>query len=192
MTKEAAAPQGAAEAKLILYGRDDAGKPHASWFAEADAELATKAAGLMTMAVLPVTSDEARALALQLPAGRIFESGKGFVPFVKKVNFEALVALGGEPPKPSAKPKPAEPAGEVEAEVEALTHTSVPTSWDEVAPGGLVLAPNGDEAWYSAVVTEDRGDDVFILRWRGWPDEPPFVRRREHLALVRGLIEDAS
>ena len=57
-------------------GSDDAGKPHASKFGEADAELAIKAAGLMSMRVLPVTTDEHRAAASGAGAlGRIFDVG---------------------------------------------------------------------------------------------------------------------
>ncbi len=190
MTKEAAAPQGAAEAKLILYGRDDAGKPHASWFAEADAELATKAAGMMGMAALPVTSDEARALALQLPAGRIFASGRAFSPFSKMVAYEALVALGGEPPQAAPKPQPVAPPDT--AENELLPHATVPSTWSEISAQSLVLAPVGDTSWYPAVVDEVKGADLLVLRWQSWPDEPAFVRRREHVGLLQAPAVDPA
>jgi hypothetical protein len=35
-----------ATAALIVFGKDGAGKPHASWFDDKDAALAEKAAGL--------------------------------------------------------------------------------------------------------------------------------------------------
>ncbi len=37
---------------LVIFGRDESGKPHASWFNSAETELATKAAGLMKMRLL--------------------------------------------------------------------------------------------------------------------------------------------
>ena len=41
---------------VVVFGLDEQKKPHASWFAEADAELAVKAAGLMGYVVLFFTN----------------------------------------------------------------------------------------------------------------------------------------
>src|SRR3954469_1252231 len=80
---------------LIVFGRDEAGKPHASRFSHADADLAERAAGLMGMRVLRVTGEEEIALAERLPAGRVFASGRAFVPFVAGSTFASLVAAAG-------------------------------------------------------------------------------------------------
>ncbi|MCJ2128091.1 hypothetical protein [Methylobacterium sp. E-045] len=62
---------------VILFGTDEGGKPHASTFARAEVELAERAAGLMGLRVLHITTDEHRAVASQLPAGQIFaQSGR--------------------------------------------------------------------------------------------------------------------
>ena len=82
-------------AAVVVFGRDDAGRPHASAFDATTAELAEKAAGLMGMRVLRLETDEQRALAAKLPRGRVFESGRAFVPFVKRPIFESLAAFGG-------------------------------------------------------------------------------------------------
>ena len=82
-------------AAVVVFGRDDAGRPHASAFDATTAELAERAAGLMGMRVLRLETDERRALAAKLPRGRVFESGRAFVPFVKRPIFESLVAFGG-------------------------------------------------------------------------------------------------
>lgn len=187
-TKGAGAQDAANEPTIVIYGRDDSGKAHASWFGAADAELATKAAGLMGMIALPVTTPECRALALQAARGRIHASGLAFAPFVKTVAYEALKALGGEPPQPA--PKPAVAIND--AAVEPVPHSSVPTTWSEISAGGLVLAPEGDGAWYLAVISEAKSEDLLILRWRDWPEESPIVRRREDLALVRIAMEEAA
>ena len=79
-------------AAVVVFGRDDAGQPHASAFDATTAELAEKAAGLMGMRVLRLDTDEQRAVAAKLPRGRVFESGRAFVPFVKKPIFESLAA----------------------------------------------------------------------------------------------------
>ena len=78
---------------VVVFGRDEAGKPHASSLGTSEAELAEKAAGLMGMRVLRLTSDEERELAAKLPRGRVFGSGRAFVPFVKVGLFDRLEAL---------------------------------------------------------------------------------------------------
>ena len=40
-----------------------------------------------------------------------------------------------------------------------------------------------DAGWWKATVTEV-DNDVLVLRWRDWPDEPAFSRRRSELALL--------
>ncbi len=74
---------------------DDSGKPHASRFSDADAQLAEKAAGLMGMHVFRPATEEHRELAAKLPRGRVFGSGKAFVPFVKAGIFTALAGAAG-------------------------------------------------------------------------------------------------
>ena len=165
-----------AERHVVVFGLDDGGKAHASWFGGADAELAIKAAGLMGYHVLPITTDDHRAAASGLAAGRVFASGKGFVPFAKMAAYEALRAFGEayQPPAPvEAAPEPA-PAV-----------TSTPQRWEDLAVGSLVLASLGaDEGWFEAVVIEARGEAIFVLRWQGWPEDAAFVRRADGLALL--------
>ena len=85
---------------LVLFGRDQAGKPHASWFDAGSVELATKAAGLMSMRAVPVESDALREVVASLPRGRLFSSGRAFTPFVKGKLYERLVAATGGAPAP--------------------------------------------------------------------------------------------
>ena len=75
---------------LVLFGRDEAGKPHAAWFDQASAELAAKAATLMRMRAVPVETEALRELATTLPRGRVFASGRAFTPFIKATLFERL------------------------------------------------------------------------------------------------------
>src|SRR3954447_16758635 len=67
---------------LVVFGRDEAGKAHASSFAQGEAKLAERAAGLMGLRLLPVITEAEQALAAKVPRGRVFASGKAFVPFV--------------------------------------------------------------------------------------------------------------
>src|SRR4051812_23404994 len=102
-----------AAAALVVFGRDNAGKPHASRFDASDAELAEKAAGLMGMQVLRPDTGEQRALAAKLPRGRVFASGRAFVPFVKAAVYGPLAAFGrpaggggGGGPEPAVRAPP--------------------------------------------------------------------------------------
>ncbi|WP_131194554.1 hypothetical protein [Lichenihabitans psoromatis] len=78
---------------LVIFGKDQAGKPHASWFDQASAELATKAAALMNMRAVPIESDALRELVGTLPRGRVFSSGKAFTPFVNGKLYGRLLEL---------------------------------------------------------------------------------------------------
>jgi hypothetical protein len=80
---------------IVLFGKDEKSKPHASYFDEADLAGATKAAELMQMRVLKITTDEHRTTAAELPRGRVFASGKAFVPFVGKTLYQRLLSLSG-------------------------------------------------------------------------------------------------
>jgi hypothetical protein len=167
---------------LIVFGLDEAQKPHASWFDETDAPLAEKAAGLMGMKILRLTSDEQRGLAGKLPKGRVFGSGKCFVPFTNKNLYSQLEAIGGEePPVDPAVVQAAlddEPAGEA-----ALS--PVASSWAAITVGSVVLVTEGHmEGWFEAVVTAAKPNNLFELRWRDWPDEPVLVRKRGQLGLL--------
>ncbi len=196
------------DASIIIFGRDEVDKPHAAAFAANDAVLATKAAELTGMRVIQVEGGELAALAQQLAAGKVFASGKAFVPFVGAALYDQVLTTAGivEPdwdaraatraanvrPKPSAKvihlgeaasgDKPA-PLGA--APGAGNKRPTVATSWDGIVAGCLVLAPEEGEngGWWEAVVQEQRGEHMFVLCWQNWPDET-IVRRRDNLALL--------
>ena len=97
-----------AEPSLVVFGRDDAGKPRASWFDALSAELASKAASLMNMRILKVETDEQKEVARQLAPGRVFASGRAFTPFARATVFSKLVELAHgaqQPVRRSAVPK---------------------------------------------------------------------------------------
>jgi hypothetical protein len=179
-----------AVATLIVFGLDDAKKPHASWFDEADAPLAEKAARLMGMKILRLTTDEQRGLAGKLSRGKIFQSGRCFVPYCNRTIFAQLAAMGGEdPPIDPAVVQSAldEPAGERAVRAKPTEAASSPgaSSWAAITVGSVVLASEGEkEGWYEAVVTAAKPNHLFELVWRDWPDEKPIVRKRGNLGLL--------
>jgi hypothetical protein len=173
----------AATSATILLGLDDKDKRHASFFTADQAAEAALAATKMGMATLPVTDGELSALATKLPQGKIFGSGKAFVPFVGEALFEKLAAhLPDRSILPSL--RAAANAAEAVSDPAAKVYNQ-PKDWDVIAVGDLVLASDGPgEGWWEAVVQAVTGE-LFTLLWRDWPDEfPKFVRTRDQIGLL--------
>ena len=185
---------------LAVFGRDKAGKAHASSFTEGEAKLAEKAADFMNLRVLRVRTDEHRALATKVPKGRVFASGKAFVPFVKAALFLELQTaalngtgkpklLPGPTPGKADEPSPATPERAPSSKKPSHANGSGPAQqpcgWADIQAGAIVLAADPPHVgWYEAVVLSVAGEDRFTLRWCDWPDDPPVVRRRVQIALM--------
>lgn len=176
---------------LIVFGLDETKRPHASAFLAPQAELAEKAAGLMGMAALRLATDEQKALAAKLPKGRVFASGRAFVPFVRAGLYKAIVAaaggLGQTAPSAcaaSADSPKADAGGATPATVAEPAAPPRPAGWADIQVGSVVLATTGpDQGWYEAEVIEIL-DDLLKLRWRSWPEEPVFARRFSQVGLL--------
>ncbi|WP_050735669.1 hypothetical protein [Methylobacterium sp. ARG-1] len=192
---EAETPAAKPAPALIVFGADKDGKPHASWFTESDTALATKAARLMNMRTLPLNNEANRTIAAELPQGRVFASGRAFVPFVKKGVYDRLSALAeaaeaatGSAPGETVVQGPTTATGDAGDQTFKATATGearYPRSWAGVAIGSLVLISEGEQdGWYEAEVIEAKAGGIYTLRWRDWPDLPLLVRRREHMALL--------
>ena len=183
---------------LVVFGRDEAGKAHGSSFAQAEATLATKAAALMNLRVLPIRTEAERALATRVPKGRVFASGKAFVPFIKASLYlelqtaalnsgitplnppTASTAGGGGQVKPGAPQLP--PPTKLPRSVGTAKQ---PCGWADIQVGAIVLTmepPYRD--WFEAEVVAVQGEDLLTLCWRDWPELPPVVRRRVQLGLM--------
>ena len=78
---------------LILYGLDANGRPRATGFAAAQADLAKKAAVSRAPQVLKIETADQIELARQLPIGQILAPGRGIVPVMRKELFDKLLAL---------------------------------------------------------------------------------------------------
>ena len=78
---------------IVVFGRDEAGKPHASWFDAEHAELAVKAAELMNMRDLRVETEEQEALIAPL---RPSQTGVT-APLPASVNNDPTLLHGDDP-----------------------------------------------------------------------------------------------
>jgi hypothetical protein len=62
--------------------------------------------------------------------------------------------------------------------------TGLPKSWDDIAPGHLVIAQESlEHGWWEAIVIA-RNVDMLTLRFREYPKLPKFVRHRAAVALI--------
>lgn len=185
-----AAPPG-----LILMGRDERGRAHASVFTAIDTEAASRAAELMGLRTVAIT-EALRPLAADLPQGRLFASGKGLVPFVKANTYQRLLVAAGMPDKPM----PLKAAGKAtEAPPPARVGSGGiggsdggdgaaakrPVAFDQIGIGSVVLACQGpQQGWWEAVVVFTKADDRFVLQWRDFPDDGEITRARKDLGLL--------
>ncbi|TAY04167.1 hypothetical protein ELH95_01055 [Rhizobium leguminosarum] len=169
---------------VIILGRDDSGKAHASFFPATDAQPASRAANLMGMFSLKADSDAVRSLLPKLPKGKLFDSGKAFVPFVKQDLYQQIAAHLPEADRAMAETVRATPA-DVSQQGHAATPSNVPEGWSKIVVGSLVLATEDPlEGWFEATVIELKSDGVLRLQWRHYLDLPPFNRKLEDVALL--------
>lgn len=201
-----AAPETAAAVShaIVVFGRDEQSKAHASRFEAADAEVAERAAGLMGMKALRLATATQQELGAKLPAGRVFATGRAFVPFVKAevfAQFDADPAAYAPkrppeaemPPAASQKPKGAHSARRA---AEAATDTrdaasgpaEPPADHAAIIVGHRVLAAElyDEQTFYLAEVVAVKGADLLQLRWAAeqYANEAHFERHRDHLALL--------
>jgi hypothetical protein len=173
---------------LVVLGLDIDGKPHASRFTERDAPFVQRAAELMGFHVIRVPSEDAerRAVAERLPAGKIFATGRAFVPFVGRSAFDKLGTLveGGI----TSEARFAAGAPPVYPLADMFTSEAISTAdalWAKIEVGTVVLAEQPEiygPGWWRCVVVEVR-DDALTLRWMDDVGVEPFDAGRRHVAL---------
>jgi hypothetical protein len=173
---------------LVLLGQGTDERWHASRFAETDETLVVRAAELMGFHVVRVSSDneELYGIAESLPVGKIFSTGRAFVPFVARAAFDKLRALvdgGVIVPAPSEQPADAVLPSAAMFTTEAATAATA--LWSKIEVGTVVLAAQPDlygPGWWQVVVVGVDGDDL-TLRWVDDPAEEPFRLTRRDVGL---------
>jgi hypothetical protein len=147
---------------IIVFGLDPTGKPKAATFPAHQADLASKAAGLMQLRLLKIDSPDLTQFAVQLPVGKIYASGHGFVPQVRTAIYHRLAQFADPAPAPG-----------------------LPATWDDIDVGHLVIARDELAAgWWEAIVIA-RDGDMLTVKWRDYPKQAPAVLHRAALALLR-------
>jgi hypothetical protein len=147
---------------IVVFGLDPTGKPKAATFPVHQADLVSKAASLMQLRILKIDSPELAQFAAQLPVGKIYASGHGFVPQVRTAIYDRLVQFADPAPAPG-----------------------LPATWDAIDVGHLVIARDDLAAgWWEAIVIAKDGD-MLTVKWRDYPKQAPAVLHRAALALLK-------
>ena len=122
---------------IVVFGLDPTGKPKAATFPVHQADLVSKAASLMQLRILKIDSPELAQFAAQLPVGKVYASGFGFVPQVRTAIYDRLLQFAD----------PAPPSG-------------LPATWDDIDVGDMVLAREEgvNAGWWEAIVIAKDGD----------------------------------
>ena len=123
------------------------------------------------------TSPDVAEVAKKLPVGQLYANGRAFVPNVRQTLYsDVIVALAAEPQQAAVGPD--------DDKASTPVARGLPRSWDEIAPGHLVIAQESlDNGWWEAIVL-DRKDDMLTLRFRDYPRLPKFFRHRTAVALM--------
>ena len=179
--------------KFFVLGFDDKGKPRGARFAEYNERVLNFALDLMLTSVYPASSAFAEA-AMKLPPGRVYASGKAFVPPVKRDLIEKLVQVLNEPGDDSQQHRLAHPPGQMpeneghpeEAKIRTTSPITfgLPRSWDSIQPGHVVLVHESPvDGWWEATVQE-REEEILTLKFRDYPRQPRFQRHISQVALI--------
>jgi hypothetical protein len=173
---------------LVVLGSNIDGRPHASRFEERDAPFVQRAAELMGFHLIRVTADndELHAIAERLPLGRIFATGRAFVPFVGRSAFDKLATLveGGVTieTRAAAGVPPVYPLADMFT-TDAINIANA--LWTKVEVGSVVLAAQPElygPGWWAGVVVGVDGEEL-TLRWMDDPTVEPFHITRREVAL---------
>jgi hypothetical protein len=169
----------------VILGIDVDGRAHGSRFEERDAPFVVRAAELMGFHVIRVApdNDELCGIAEKLPLGKIFATGRAFVPFVSRSAFDRLATMveGGV----TTRAPQAIGANQAPEMLQAESDDTADALWAKVEVGTVVLAAQPDlygPGWWEGVVVGVDGDDL-TLRWMDDPELEPFHQSRRDIAL---------
>lgn len=170
--------------KLFVFGLDEEGKPRGARFPEYNEKVASAVAQMKLASVHPA-SRAVTEIGMKLPVGRLYASGKAFVPPIRRDLLGKLKAALDMPGDGSKVQQPAPAPSAEKANAGGVVAAGLPRTWESIAVGQLVLVEDDDPGfgWWPCLVTK-REDQVLTLQLRDYPDKGTYVR---HIAQV-GLV----
>jgi hypothetical protein len=135
----------------------------------------------MNLTVCKAEGEALAELAHKLPTGRLYATGRGFVPPVRKDTYSKLLEQLAATGQPMAETKAA--AGPTAPQ--SVPAGQLPKTWDDIGTGHMVVAHEGPkEPWFVAVVVAREGD-MLTLKWRDYPYESNVLRHVGSVALLK-------
>jgi hypothetical protein len=176
--------QNGTQSELIVLGRDESGSCRAGRFSADQANLVAKAAKAMNLAVCKAAGEALADMAKKLPVGRLYATGRAVVPTVRRTLYEKIAEqfrLAGQ----QVPDETVQSSGDEAA-------PGLPSNWDDVAIGNLVIAQESRvTGWWEAIVLA-RDGDMLTLKWIQYPHLPTVLRHTDSVALKRpGLAGSA-
>jgi hypothetical protein len=173
--------------KFFVFGLDDKGKPRGARFAEFNERALNFALELNLTGVHPA-SPAFTDTGMKLPPGRLYSSGKAFIPNIRRDLVEKLGATLAAPGDESQTHQPAKPPEDHSDETTVRTISPItsglPRTWENVGAGHVVLIHESPaDGWWEATV-EVRDAEILTLRFRDYPRQPKFQRHISQVALI--------
>ncbi|MCP3441989.1 hypothetical protein [Bradyrhizobium sp. CCGUVB14] len=180
-----------------MLGLDLDNKPRGARFDNVDDRVVSVALDLGLGAVVKASTEFGQ-VAQKLPAGRLYASGKAFIPAIKETLLTELMTILRKPGDASEAYKlenrpQKNDSGDPLVRCRSPITSGLPRNWEEVDVGHMVLAHEGyEDGWWEAVVVK-RENDILTLRYRDSPKLPTFVRHLNTVALVNpGPLADKA
>jgi hypothetical protein len=180
---------------VFAFGLDENGKPRGARFSQGLNDQLVSVALDMNCRVVQNHSAALTALGMKLPVGRVYASGKAFIPNIRRDLYDKLEAARQQPPEriegltPINLFKEQPPASEPSDKPATVPCVSpmvsgLPKSWEAIAPGHLVLAFEGPGEGYWESVVVSREDEILTLHYRDYPKVKNFQRHITTVALI--------
>jgi hypothetical protein len=190
MTKKKSDKKSKAVSQAFVFGLDENGKPRGARFPQGLKDNIAAAAIDMKFNLVHDHSAEFTALGMKLPIGRIYGSGRSFIPPIRRDLYDKLKAAQSRPGERIPGGVPVNIAGDKIGETVSGVELGIPIAnnlprdWQAIEPGNLIIAQSSHiEGWWEAVVVE-RAADILTLRWRDYPDEGTVQRHVGTVALI--------
>lgn len=166
--------------QFFVFGIDSDGKPRGARFTEFS-DRALKFALDMGMVGVHPASPAFTEMAMKLPAGRLYASGKAFVPNVKREAVKELNAILSSAGDTSQQHRSSS-SGEPQASTVA---SGLPRDWTSIEVGHAVLIEEAPEDGFWACLVVKREADILTLRLRDYPKQrQQYVRHITQVALL--------